>query len=853
VTPERLRAAIRVGIYALVLLAPLPFGSVEAGYVLAIELIAAAIGVASVALIALDPDARQAVPRVPLALCGAIFALGLFQVVPLPFSIAETFNPTAELVRPLIPYLGFPSPPAVSWSVAAPETVDAILRFVAYLWIGLGAALAFDAAEARRRFAIVLVASAVFQAVYGSGEYLTGRQHIFAFAKKHYLDSATGTFINRNHFATFLAMALPFALALAIPPPDSGRTPSGWRKRVLGLGEPEALTRALAIAAAALIWLGLLLSQSRAGLIASVLGAGIVLHHHRRARVARWATAVGMAVLVVLLSLEVTRAPGQRFLEIKGDITLEGGRLTAWRDSLELVTQRPLLGWGLGTFGSAFSAVQSAKIRLDYGHAHNDWLECVAEGGGMLGALTFALAMVFAAAGRRVTRGNLEHASIAVAAFAAGVVVMTHAIWDFPLRIPVLPILVAAGFGLLWSAARASSARQHLNIVTSPAAISTRGRPRVSVLISAGLFVLLGSYALECLAHHHWDRQRHGGPGQAELRAAMTAFADPSSSPAAQLNSYRAGLMSARDSLQRSIRSRPIDSTALLRLAAVFHEQHILLDVDNPASPRLLVEIAATRAPFVASIQCDAGQLLYRMGEAEAGHAFMRRAVELAPWMSNRVVASALSLGIQPLDALRELPPIAPIFAALKEPLLSVGGGGELLRLLEQQPSLTAPELVVYGEVARRLREDQRLVVHLEHLGTSSDQHAEAERQFQMASSLNAEGASAAAVTKAELAFSLWNDPRYCELRGQLQLSGGDPVTAGRRFEECLERASPLDPSWRAKLYRGLGQSAERNGEPDVAFEYYRRALLHDPEEPIAGARMRELQSLRAPRRRVLS
>ena len=434
-TPDRLRAAIRAGVYALVLLAPLPFGSVEAGYVLAIELIAAAIGVAAVVLLAIDPEARAALPRVPLLLCGAIVGLGVFQIVPLPFSLAEKFNPTADLVRPLVPYLGLATPPAVSWSVATPETVDAVLRFVAYAWIGLGAALAFDTAEARKRFAMVLVASAVFQAVYGSGEYLTGRQYIFAFAKKHYLDSATGTFINRNHFATFLAVALPFALTLAIPAVSASKRESRWRDRVLALGEPEALTRALAIAAAALIWVGLLLSHSRAGLLAGVAGAAIVLFHHRRARVARWAMAVAATVLVALLSLEVAQAPGERFLAVAQDLTTQGGRLTVWQDALSLVRDRPLLGWGLGTFESAFPSVQSAQVTLDYGHAHNDWLEWMVEGG--TGALFIAITLLIFS-----WRGREAAIQAALAAIAL------HALWDFSLRIPVLAVVAALVVGL---------------------------------------------------------------------------------------------------------------------------------------------------------------------------------------------------------------------------------------------------------------------------------------------------------------------------------------------------------------------------------------------------------------------
>jgi O-antigen ligase len=445
VSPDRLRIAIRVGIYALLLLAPLPFGSVQSGYVLAIELTAAAIGLASIALLAIDAEARAALPRLPLALCVGIVALGVFQILPLPFSIAERFNPTADLVRPLIPYLGLDHPPAVSWSVAPPETTDALLRFVAYAWIGLGAALAFDSREGRRRLAIVLVASAAFQAVYGSGEYLSGHQHIFGFAKKHYLDSATGTFINRNHYATFLALALPFALALAIGSPAS-QPRNGWRERVLATADSAGLTRLFGWAAASLLWLGLLLSHSRAGLAFGVVGVAVVIVECRTRRAARWVAVVAGLVLLALLSRDLAQAPGERFRSLASDLSAPGGRTTVWRDTLDLVKERPVFGWGLGAFESAFPSVQSSEIQLSYDHAHNDWLEWLVEGGiaAVLPALAlFALALRRAGQRRLRSRDGPDAALVAAAVGALSAVAL-HAFWDFSLRIPAVAVAVTA-------------------------------------------------------------------------------------------------------------------------------------------------------------------------------------------------------------------------------------------------------------------------------------------------------------------------------------------------------------------------------------------------------------------------
>ena len=451
-TPDRLRAVLQGGVLALLVLAPLPFGSVEPGAVLAIELTAAALGLGTILLLSRDFGTGTGLPNAPLAICVALIALGMLQIVPIPFSIATRFSPTADLARALIPHLGLDRPPAVSWSVAAPETTDAVLRLVADVLIGLTAAVAFDSERSRRRLAAALVTAAVFQAVYGSGEYLTGRQHIFGFAKKYDLDSATGTFINRNHMATMLAMALPFALALAIgdPVPRRNASARSWRERVVGSANPRTVGRMLAFAATALLWLGLLLSHSRAGLIAGVVAAAVFIVRFRRIRGARWAAAIGAGVLLALLSVETAQAPGERFFSLRNDVTVEAGRPAAWRDAMGLVAKRPAFGWGYGTFESIFPLVQSAHTDLHYSHAHSDWLEWTIEGGVPVLGAAIAL-LVLALRGTRSTRRDTEiAATIPVACRAAIVAVALHAAWDFSLRIPSVAAAAAAvvGFAL---------------------------------------------------------------------------------------------------------------------------------------------------------------------------------------------------------------------------------------------------------------------------------------------------------------------------------------------------------------------------------------------------------------------
>jgi O-antigen ligase len=145
----------------------------------------------------------------------------------------------------------------------------------------------------------------------------------------------------------------------------------GWRERLVALSKGSALQRLFAVAAAALIWMGLLLSPSRARLVAGIAAAVTVVVHYRAARAARWTAAIGVGVLLVLLTLDLAQAPGERFIEVKDDLGARAGRLAVWRDARSLVASRPVLGWGFGTFESAYPTVQSANIDMHYDHAHN--------------------------------------------------------------------------------------------------------------------------------------------------------------------------------------------------------------------------------------------------------------------------------------------------------------------------------------------------------------------------------------------------------------------------------------------------------------------------------------------------
>jgi hypothetical protein len=98
--------------------------------------------------------------------------------------------------------------------------------------------------RAREPLALGLIGLGLFEAFYGLAQYLAGWNYIWNVPRRFYSGSATGTFVNHNHFAGLLEMILPFSLALAwghwSKANSSGRRGAHRsRAAIEALGDPE--------------------------------------------------------------------------------------------------------------------------------------------------------------------------------------------------------------------------------------------------------------------------------------------------------------------------------------------------------------------------------------------------------------------------------------------------------------------------------------------------------------------------------------------------------------------------------------------------------------------------------------
>lgn len=438
------------GLLVAVTIAVLSFGGTAPQFLAITEVIILLLGVLQFST---GRDLSKTYGHIPVAVPVFLIGLVLLQIVPLPVSWARVFG-----IR------SFDPPDHFSFTIsAAPyQTVSHLLALVTYLTaFYLVLAICADH-RARKRLALALLAIGLFEAFYGLVQYLTGWQQIFFYPKKFYLEDATGTYINRNHFAGMLEMILPFAVILALQ--------HLWRLRQRITAE-TADTRKLASSAefpfllfwifiAALFFSALVSSHSRMGILSAVVSLISVLTLVGSSTLStRGRVAVGALFLMSTVGLAVwvgSEPAIARFETLNAQYSRPGqDRLSIWRDTLQLIRRHPILGSGFGSFATVYPFVQTAFLNNVVDHAHCDYLEVAAElglPGGMVvfGSIFWVLGVTY----RRCKNGAADYdKSISLACFGSILAILLHSLADFNLYIPANALIFVIILALAWSSA----------------------------------------------------------------------------------------------------------------------------------------------------------------------------------------------------------------------------------------------------------------------------------------------------------------------------------------------------------------------------------------------------------------
>ncbi|HJT16126.1 MAG TPA: O-antigen ligase family protein, partial [Thermoanaerobaculia bacterium] len=433
-----------------VAVAPFPYGGVLPAGTLTIELFAFAI--ATLALLSRTEEVRIGAAAIPLAALVAIALLGAFQTKVLPQNELQQLSPASARVyadaNSVLQLYGRPAiPPAIS--IAPVETKSTILLTFAYAALLVSSMILANTRERRRILAGALL--------------LTTTAHVlFATLFRDPLsDRLHGAFVNPDHMAGYLGIALAFAFGLiwseVLTSDDRTRRVRDRAERL----ERRAIPLAWRVALWATIAAGIVLTRSRGGFLAALFTtfALVVLALlHGRGPVAsrRARMMIGTAIMSGLLIVGFTTGENAllRFLASDPRDIGTDTRVQIWHSSIDAWRMFPAFGSGLGTFREAFRRVQTGGVVGLVEQAHNDFLQLLVTGGwigGVLGVCVFAsmFVILFRAWMRQPHR---EESAFILAAIGALLSLTIHGIVEFNMSIPAIPATLAVMAGAAWAA-----------------------------------------------------------------------------------------------------------------------------------------------------------------------------------------------------------------------------------------------------------------------------------------------------------------------------------------------------------------------------------------------------------------
>lgn len=387
-------------------------------------------------------------------------AYAALQLVPLPPSLLRAASPESHAIwttgARLASLAGAPAAASHPITIDPHATAFEVLRFAALLATFLVAALLIRTHALRSALAMVLCAAAMFESLYGLREAALQRYEIWGWVNRLIFHRVTGTFVNPNHFAHYIAIVLPMALFLAaVTWHLTGNDEVPISRRIVRLVEHHLLRTSFAVLAAVACVAAILLAQSRGALLAltaGLLAVGAMLPGRRMSRV----VLIGAASVVLLATLVLYLGPERtikRFLPTEVERATFVGRRTGIGAAVSLWQRFSIFGSGLGTFERLASMEQRADVEKLYHHAHNDYAELAATGGTigftiaivtLLGGYAALLRATFGAGARELT---WRRRAFQAAALASLTIAMVHALFDFNFYIPANPATLAAILG----------------------------------------------------------------------------------------------------------------------------------------------------------------------------------------------------------------------------------------------------------------------------------------------------------------------------------------------------------------------------------------------------------------------
>lgn len=344
----------------------------------------------------------------------------------------------------------------------APDFVSGASELLKWLQVALVMWLAIQIGGERRWRLVValLLVAALFQAGVGIWQFFRkqGPEHFLILDERYY--RAYGTLEQPNPFGGFIGLNLPLAVGLVVTAVEewlararrlreaaASRGRAGTAERLLPLLNQGLIWIALAAVLAGVLAVALLMSWSRGAWLGAACAALAMLGAWPRRR---WLGALLVVACVsagfvmfasgalpaAIMDRVVSMGEFFQSFDVRGaDINPASyaviERLAHWQSAVDMARDNPLLGVGLGNYETVYRQYAYPNWPWALGHAHNIYLNMLAETG-LLGLVAYAglWVVVMAKAFRLTASGNLWRRGLAIGLLGAMVHLSVHNAFD---------------------------------------------------------------------------------------------------------------------------------------------------------------------------------------------------------------------------------------------------------------------------------------------------------------------------------------------------------------------------------------------------------------------------------------
>lgn len=381
--------------------------------------------------------------KVLLLIYALFISFLLFQTLPIPTSLLRSLSPKTFSIYQDLDLVSEKN--LLPLSLSTDLTIRNLL-----LWLSYGGIFfvvsTFRVRAERFNFlelvSITIVFTGLVEAVYGMYNYLNEPEKLLWFKRASVLDSVSGTFVNRNHFAAYLNLCLFLSFGSLLYHLE--------RKRKDPL---YSATFVYAFAISSLLMLlSLIFSKSRMGQLSFVFGIVVFLALYGTRR---YPLRVAFILFVVLAALfwAYTRGLGpviERWMALDRDFP---ARAIIWQETEKMIRSFSLFGCGLGSYVQVFPLFKPESLGAQiFHHAHNDYLQLLAElgflGFGLLSAFFLCFFLFVIPSWIRAKRPFSKH--IGLSGIVASLTLLLHSVAEFNLHIPAISLTLFAVMGLTW-------------------------------------------------------------------------------------------------------------------------------------------------------------------------------------------------------------------------------------------------------------------------------------------------------------------------------------------------------------------------------------------------------------------